>query len=161
MAGDFLAEAGLPSGCQAAKDGGRRRKKALADAKAAHLGGFPRSCGPCRRRGPGQKRGPDRLFPGAARQKLGITRPKRGVWAAFRGGLGGRCGQKSPFLPQKSGQGGCAGGENWREDLAGREGLSGPLQVIFGRTGRKRLGLCKALSRTYRKKTVPAHFLCR
>ena len=101
------------------------------------------------------------IFRGRAGRKPSLTGAKRGVWAASRGGYGGRWGQKSPFLPRKGRATGLCWGENWRRKLTGRVGLFGPVQGIFGSFRRKKAGLAKALSRAYRKKPRFAPFLCR
>ena len=98
------------------------------------------------------------------RAQPGKTRPHQAEKRRL-GGLQGwtwrALGAKKPLFAAKVLAEALCWGENWRKELAGREGLSGPLQGIFGWTGRKRWGLYKAISRAYRKKNVPAPFLCR
>ena len=146
------------SGGQKAADGGRRRRWRMLKphTQAASQGAVvPAGAGV-----PG-KNGARTAFSRAQPGKNQASPGRKGAFGRPSGAaLAGVGGKKAPFAAKVLAEGLCWG-ENWREELAGREGLSGPLQVIFGRTGRKRLGLCKALSRAYRKKNVPAHFLCR
>ena len=159
--GGFLAEAGLPSGYQAGKKRRTAAEEGAGGCESRTLRRLPRELWSLQVSGSQAKPGSGPPFPGRSRAKTRHHQAEKGRLSGLQGRPRRALGAKKPLFAAKVLAEGLCWGENWREELAGREGLSGPLQVIFGRTGRKRWGLCEALSRTYRKKTVPAPFLCR
>ena len=160
-AGGFWAEAGLSSGCSAEKSRRTAAEEGAGGCESRTLGRLPGELWSLQVPGSRAKPGSGPPFSGRSQAKTRHHQAEKERLGGLQGRPWQALGAKKPLFAAKVLAEGLCWGENWREELAGREGFYGPLQVIFGRTGRKRWGLCEALSRAYRKKTVSALFLCR
>ena len=141
------------------RSGGARRAEAGAGGqKSRTRGGLPGSQGCARAPGSRAKTGAGPPFSGRSRAKPGLTRPKRGVWAASRGGLGGHWGQKSPFLPQKCWPRGCAGAKTGGKSLRGVKGYPDLFRESSGGLGGNAVGFAKPFHAHIGRKTFQPLF---
>ena len=158
MAGGFLAGAGLPSGCREGKRRLAAAEEGAGGCKSRALRRLPRELWSLQVPGSRAKTGAGPPFSGRSRAKPGLTRPKRGVWAASRGGHGGHWGQKSPFLPQKCWPRGCAGAKTGGKSLRGVKGYPDLFRESSGGLGGNAGGFAKPFHAHIGRKTFQPLF---
>ena len=160
--GGLAAHGGAVSaagGATFGRSGGARRAEAGAGGqKSRTRGGFrgPRGVRGCR--GPGQKREPDRLFPGAAGQNQASPGRKEAFGRPPGAGLAGIGGKKSPFLPQKCWPRGCAGAKTGGKSLRGVKGYPDLFRESSGGLGGNAVGFAKPFHAHIGRKTFQPLF---
>ena len=144
LAGSFSAESRLPSGCSAGKSRRTAAEEGAGGCKSRTLRRLPRELWSLQVPGSRAKPGSGPLFPGHSQAKTKHHQAEKRRLGGRQGRTWRALGAKKPLFAAKVLAEGLCWGENWREELAGREGLSGPLQVIFGRTGAETLGALRS-----------------